>query len=319
MTVARPAARPAARVRQRRGGDARRGRLRLASARSCAQMNRRARAARARPTPHYANPIGLDEPGNYSTARDLVKLAHRPAHASRSSASTVDSPAVHARRPATTRARSTTATRSCAATAGSTASRPATRAAPATCSSARPPQRRPARHRRARHAERGRARRRHAGAAEYGLRALPAITRRVPRAARGDARADPLPRAAPSSSSSPARTAPHGRPARPARRRRRSGRRTRPSERRGPDRAAASSSARVEVLQDGKRVATRAAGRRRRGPGRRPRADAPSPGSPAPLARRARVRRRWAVRSCWHGGAATARPAPAAREEARAA
>jgi D-alanyl-D-alanine carboxypeptidase (penicillin-binding protein 5/6) len=36
-------------------------------------MNRRARELRLRDT-HYANPIGLDEPGNHSSAEDLVKL-----------------------------------------------------------------------------------------------------------------------------------------------------------------------------------------------------------------------------------------------------
>jgi serine-type D-Ala-D-Ala carboxypeptidase (penicillin-binding protein 5/6) len=36
-------------------------------------MNRRARQLGLKDT-HYANPIGLDDPGNYSTARDLVKL-----------------------------------------------------------------------------------------------------------------------------------------------------------------------------------------------------------------------------------------------------
>jgi serine-type D-Ala-D-Ala carboxypeptidase (penicillin-binding protein 5/6) len=38
-----------------------------------ALMNRRARRLGLRHT-HYANPIGLDEPGNYSSAADLVKL-----------------------------------------------------------------------------------------------------------------------------------------------------------------------------------------------------------------------------------------------------
>jgi serine-type D-Ala-D-Ala carboxypeptidase (penicillin-binding protein 5/6) len=36
-------------------------------------MNRRARQLGLRDT-HYANPVGLDEPGNYSSAADLVKL-----------------------------------------------------------------------------------------------------------------------------------------------------------------------------------------------------------------------------------------------------
>jgi D-alanyl-D-alanine carboxypeptidase (penicillin-binding protein 5/6) len=38
------------------------------------EMNRRARKLGLKDT-HYANPIGLDDPGNYSTARDLVTLA----------------------------------------------------------------------------------------------------------------------------------------------------------------------------------------------------------------------------------------------------
>ena len=39
-------------------------------------MNARARSLGLRHT-HYANPIGLDAPGNYSTARDLVRLAEQ--------------------------------------------------------------------------------------------------------------------------------------------------------------------------------------------------------------------------------------------------
>src|SRR5213078_1364808 len=38
-----------------------------------ALMNRRARELGLRDT-HYANPVGLDQPGNYSSAADLVKL-----------------------------------------------------------------------------------------------------------------------------------------------------------------------------------------------------------------------------------------------------
>lgn len=41
-----------------------------------ARMNRRARRLGLRNT-HYANPIGLDAPGNYSSARDLATLAQR--------------------------------------------------------------------------------------------------------------------------------------------------------------------------------------------------------------------------------------------------
>jgi D-alanyl-D-alanine carboxypeptidase (penicillin-binding protein 5/6) len=45
------------------------------SKRRCvAMMNRRARELGLDDT-HYANPVGLDEPGNYSSAADLVKLA----------------------------------------------------------------------------------------------------------------------------------------------------------------------------------------------------------------------------------------------------
>ena len=40
------------------------------------EMNRRARQLGLMGT-HYANPVGLDEPGNYSTARDLAELARR--------------------------------------------------------------------------------------------------------------------------------------------------------------------------------------------------------------------------------------------------
>jgi D-alanyl-D-alanine carboxypeptidase (penicillin-binding protein 5/6) len=41
-----------------------------------ADMNERASQLGLRGT-HYANPIGLDDPGNYSTARDLARLARR--------------------------------------------------------------------------------------------------------------------------------------------------------------------------------------------------------------------------------------------------
>jgi len=41
-----------------------------------AKMNARARQLRLRHT-HYANPIGLDAPGNYSSARDLAALARK--------------------------------------------------------------------------------------------------------------------------------------------------------------------------------------------------------------------------------------------------
>jgi D-alanyl-D-alanine carboxypeptidase (penicillin-binding protein 5/6) len=45
-------------------------------ARFVAEMNRRAAALGLADT-HYANPIGLDQPGNYSSARDLAALSRR--------------------------------------------------------------------------------------------------------------------------------------------------------------------------------------------------------------------------------------------------
>jgi D-alanyl-D-alanine carboxypeptidase (penicillin-binding protein 5/6) len=56
-----------------------------------ARMNRRARQLGLRNT-HYANPIGLDAPGNYSSARDLATLARR-LMADPTFAATVDRPA----------------------------------------------------------------------------------------------------------------------------------------------------------------------------------------------------------------------------------
>src|ERR1044072_3499431 len=41
-----------------------------------AEMNKRAKALGLRDT-HYTTPVGLDDPGNYSSARDLAKLATR--------------------------------------------------------------------------------------------------------------------------------------------------------------------------------------------------------------------------------------------------
>jgi D-alanyl-D-alanine carboxypeptidase (penicillin-binding protein 5/6) len=55
-------------------------------------MNRRARQLGLDNT-HYANPIGLDEPGNYSSARDLVLLA-RVLRTNRFFRTTVDRPSV---------------------------------------------------------------------------------------------------------------------------------------------------------------------------------------------------------------------------------
>jgi D-alanyl-D-alanine carboxypeptidase (penicillin-binding protein 5/6) len=56
-----------------------------------ARMNRRARELGLRNT-HYANPIGLDAPGNYSSARDLATLARR-LMADKTFAAIVDRPA----------------------------------------------------------------------------------------------------------------------------------------------------------------------------------------------------------------------------------
>ena len=86
----------------------------------------RARSSGLRDT-HYANPIGLDEPGNYSSARDLVKLALRPAPATRSSARRRTG---RARRCAAARARARVVNRNdlvARRARSSTASRPATR------------------------------------------------------------------------------------------------------------------------------------------------------------------------------------------------
>ena len=68
----RPAARAAARVRQRRGGDARRAR-RAARARVRAAMNRRARELRLAHA--LREPDRARRAGNYSSARDLARLA----------------------------------------------------------------------------------------------------------------------------------------------------------------------------------------------------------------------------------------------------
>ena len=72
----RPAARPDARVGQRRRRDARRARRRLAHGVRADDEPARAASSSSTNT-HYANPIGLDAPGNYSSARDLARLAVR--------------------------------------------------------------------------------------------------------------------------------------------------------------------------------------------------------------------------------------------------
>ena len=97
------------------------------------EMNARAAELKLANT-RYANPIGLDERGNYSSARDLVALATL-LRRDRFFRSTVDRPVV--RLTSGNRERtSTTATTSSSATAGSTASRAAIRPRRATCSSA---------------------------------------------------------------------------------------------------------------------------------------------------------------------------------------
>ena len=85
----------------------------------------------------YANPVGLDEPGNESSARDLVKLTWRCAATTSSARPPTSRAPCWTAAPAA--ASSSTATASCATSASSTASRPAARRRPATCSSARPP------------------------------------------------------------------------------------------------------------------------------------------------------------------------------------
>ena len=99
------------------------------------QMNRRARELGLTNT-RYRNPIGLDEPGAYSSARDLVTLAtllrtkpffRRTVNKESVQLTTGDHPRTfdEPQRPRAARP------------SGSTASRPATRATPATCSWAR--------------------------------------------------------------------------------------------------------------------------------------------------------------------------------------
>ena len=152
-------------------------------------MNRRAQQLKLTNT-HYANPIGLDESGNYSSARDLVHLAV-VLRTNRFFRTTTDRPAVRLTTGNRTRtfANRNTLVRS---TAGSTASRAATRARRATCWSARAAGTTSARLRRARHVERRGPRRRHAGAAAVRLPALPGDHRDAA-GRRDDPRADPLP------------------------------------------------------------------------------------------------------------------------------
>ncbi len=98
-------------------------------------MNRRARQLGLEDT-RYANPIGLDDAGNYSSARDLARLTLE-LRRNEFFRSDRQPRLGDACAPARGRARSPTATTSSRASRGSTGSRPDTRCRPATCSSAR--------------------------------------------------------------------------------------------------------------------------------------------------------------------------------------
>ena len=98
-------------------------------------MNRRARELELRDT-HYTNPIGLDAPGNYSSAYDLARLADQAAQALLRPQDRRPPLGDALDRPAAAR-RWRTATRCSARTRPSTASRPATPRRRATSSWAR--------------------------------------------------------------------------------------------------------------------------------------------------------------------------------------
>ena len=292
--------------------DARGGRRGLARGVRAADEPARARSSSS-PSTHYANPIGLDAAGNYSSARDLARLAVRAAHATvlpqdrRPHAGGAQQRRPPAHVPQPQHAASPTDR------LGQRRSRPATPPAPATCSSARDaPGRRPARLRRARHAERRRARPRHAPrCSRWGLPRFQRITARARAATVAGTRADPLP---------PRRAArARGRRAR-VRRIVRAGSATMqpsatssvPDEVDRADPRAASALGWREVLADGRAVAPRAARRRRRRPGARTSRSAPRTGSRG----RSRCCSRSAVAgrygAAWRGGCG-ARPGRAAR------
>ena len=109
---------------QRRRDDARRSHVAGSEGAFVRRMNRRAQQLGLDDT-HYANPIGLDAPGNYSTARDLAKLA-RALRRNRSFRRTVNRRSGHAALRRARRAASPTATPARRRRRGSTASRPAT-------------------------------------------------------------------------------------------------------------------------------------------------------------------------------------------------
>ena len=97
-------------------------------------MNLRAAALGLADT-HYANPIGLDPPGNYSSARDLATLTRRllatPVFAKIAASRSARLSSLGPPRPITT------INELLFWRPGSTGSRPATRSAPATSWSAR--------------------------------------------------------------------------------------------------------------------------------------------------------------------------------------
>ena len=96
----RPDARPAAGVRQRRRGHARRGRVRLAQGVRARDEPPRARSSASSNT-HFANPIGLDQEGNYSSRARPGDAGHACCATNPFFKKVVDSPVGHAqdRRP----------------------------------------------------------------------------------------------------------------------------------------------------------------------------------------------------------------------------
>ena len=126
-------------------------------------MNRRAQQLKLTNT-HYANPIGLDESGNYSTARDLVRLAV-VLRTNRFFRTTTDRPSVRLTTGNRTRTfdNRNTLVRSTGWVNGVKSGH--TSQAGYVLVGSGPPEPHPARLRRARHAERRGPRRRDAGAA----------------------------------------------------------------------------------------------------------------------------------------------------------
>ena len=155
------------------------------------EMNRRARSLGLKHT-HFANPIGLDQEGNYSSARDLVTLA-TVLRTNSFFKKVVDSPVGHAedRRPPA-HVQEPQPARAQLRVRQRRQDRPHARRG-LRARGQRQPQRRPAHQRRARHAERGRPRPRHDGALQLGDPALPAHPRGDQGPRDGDG-ADPLPR-----------------------------------------------------------------------------------------------------------------------------